>query len=366
MDREELLAIRQLFDGRRLEQARELRGLLKSELADVDVLKLSASAIGQFESGVSRPSTGTIAQLSMALGVPPEFFAAGRPQVDLSENNVHFRSLRSTSKRDRTQARAQVRLLAEIVGVLSRRVRLPAVDLPEFEPDSSPAAAAVRLRELWGLGDGPISDMVRLLERHGVVVVRLDAPSEDLDAFSCWIDAQKPYVVLTTNKGSADRSRFDAAHELYHLVAHQDASPGDQTLETQAHQFAAAFLMPEAAMRNELPSQVDWRRFAELKLRWGVSMAALLRRARDLGLIGDDHYRRGMMDMSRRDWRRHEPVDLGEPEQPELLRRAIELVAKGRKYTLDDLAAEVALPASALDPFKPTLNVSALPELSLS
>jgi Zn-dependent peptidase ImmA (M78 family)/DNA-binding XRE family transcriptional regulator len=363
MKREELLAVRSLFDGRRLEQARELQGILKSELAEQ--VHLSAAAIGQFESGVSRPNTGTIAQLSMALGVPPGFFSVGRPQVDLAEDNVHFRSLRSTSKRDRTQARAQVRLLAEIVGVLSRRVRLPAVDLPEYFQEASPEAVAREIRELWELGEGPVGDMVRLLERHGVIVLRLDATSDDLDAFSCWISADRPYVILTNNKRKADRSRFDAAHELFHLIAHHDASPGDKALEEAAHRFAASFLLPEPAMRKELPQRVDWRRLGELKLRWGVSMAALLFRARSLGLVSEDAYRRGMMDMSRRNWRQNEPVDLGEPEQPQVLRRAIELVAKARNYTIEDLAAEVALPASALAPFRLTLDSPELPELLL-
>jgi len=360
MKREELLAVRSLFDGHRLEEARELKGILKSELAEQ--VHLSAAAIGQFESGVSRPNTGTIAQLSLALGVPPEFFSVGRPQVDLAENNVHFRSLRSTSKRDRTQARAQVRLLAEIVGVLSRRVRLPAADLPEYPHDAPPDAVAAEIRALWGLGDGPVGDMVRLLERHGVIVLRLDATSEELDAFSCRISG-RPYVILTTNKGKSDRARFDAAHELFHLLAHDDASPGDKTLEDQAHRFAAAFLMPEPAMRNELPQRVDWRRFGQLKLRWGVSMAALLYRARTLDLVSEDAFRRGMMDMSRRNWRKNEPVDLGEPEQPQVLRRAIELIAEARNYTIDDLASEVALPASALEPFRLTLDHKGIPEV---
>jgi Zn-dependent peptidase ImmA (M78 family)/DNA-binding XRE family transcriptional regulator len=363
MKRDELQAVRDLFDGHRLEQARELQGLLKSELAEQ--MHLSAAAIGQFEAGLSRPNLGTIAQLSLALGVTPAFFAAGRPQVELAETNVHFRSLRSTTKKHRTQARAQVRLLAEIVGVLSRQVRLPAVDLPDLPTGSSPEEAAALVRDEWGLGDGPIADMVRLLERHGVIVMRLHAPSDDLDAFSCVIGGERPYVVLTTNKGSADRSRFDAAHELFHLIADQDASPGDRALETRANRFAAAFLMPEEPMKAELPRRVQWGRFAELKLRWGVSMASLLYRGHTLGLITEDAYRRGMIDMSRRNWRQHEPVDLGEPERSEVLRKAMELLGKARNYSLDDLASEVALPVSALDALRLTLDQTGLPEVTI-
>jgi Zn-dependent peptidase ImmA (M78 family)/transcriptional regulator with XRE-family HTH domain len=355
MSREQLLAVRRLFDEARLTQARELQGLLKSELADQ--VGVTAAAVGQFESGSIRPSTATIAQLSFVLGVSPEFFMAGRPTVDLPEERVHFRSLRSTSKRDRTQARAQVKLLAEVVGVISRRVTLPTIALPRYETGARPDAVAEDLRRQWQLGHDPIEDVVGLLERKGVIVVRFEACTDELDAFSCWI-RDRPYIVLTTNKEAADRSRFDTAHELFHLVAHHDESPGDRRLEEEAHKFAAAFLMPATVIREQLPTRVDWRRFAELKVTWGVSMAALLRRALDLGCLSETSYRRGMMDMSRRKWRMNEPVSLGDPEQPVLLSKAMSLLGSARNYTLEDLASELALPLATLAPFKQNLTIS--------
>jgi Zn-dependent peptidase ImmA (M78 family)/DNA-binding XRE family transcriptional regulator len=360
VSREELLGVRRLFDGRRLEHARELKGLLKSELAEA--LGLSPAAIGQFESGASRPNTGTIIQLASALEVMPEFFVAGRPQIDLAETSVHFRSLRSTAKRERTQARAQVRLLAELVEVLSHKVRLPAVNLPSYPLDTDPEAAANDIRRLWGLGDKPVSDVVRLLETHGIVVVRLEAASEDLDAFSCWVTSDRPFVILTSNKDAADRSRFDAAHELYHLLAHKAAVPGDRQLELDAHRFAAALLMPAAPIRSELPRRLAWTQIAELKLRWGVSMAALVHRAHELGMLTDMSYRRAMMDMTRRKWRKTEPISLGDPERPMLLTKAMEIAGYAG---LDQIASELAVSPSGLDPFRAALQRSSLPELAL-
>lgn len=104
-------------------------------------------------------------------------------------------------------------------------------------------------------------------------------------------------------------------------------------MERAAHRFAAEFLTPAKAIAPELPRRVDWRRFAELKVRWGVSIAMLLRRARDLGFISDASYRRAMMELSRRGWRTAEPVDLGTPEQPELLGRAMSLLEARRAFT---------------------------------
>lgn len=349
----QLETVRALFDGGRLAQARQLAGLLKSDLASAT--ELSAAAIGQFESGVSRPSIGTLAKLALALRVPPAFFAANRKRFTISEADTHFRSLRSTSKRDRTRARAQVELLAEMVQSLERRVRLPALDLPEIDPTSSPERAAQAVRDAWVLGDGPISNVVGLLERKGVIISRLPAATDELDAFSCWVGA-RPFIILVSNKDAADRARFDAAHELAHLLLHHDAHPGDAAVERVAHAFAAEFLAPTRSIRSALPKRVDWRRLAQLKLEWGVSMAMLLRRMRDLAVISDAAYRRGMMDLSRRGWRRLEPIDIGMPERPELLARALSLLEEHRDFTLDQLANDLALGRDNISPFVETLS----------
>lgn len=351
---------RMLFDGERLIQARQLAGLLKGDLAKQ--IQLTPAAIGQFESGLTKPSVGTLGRLALTLGVPVGYFAANRPRFDVKEEDTHFRSLRSTSKRERARARAQVALLAEIVAALERQVRLPVVDLPSIDPGSTPEEAAQLTREAWGLGDGPIANMVGLLERKGVIVSRLPTATDDLDAFS-WLGA-RPFIVLASNKEAADRARFDAAHELAHLLLHHDAHPGDPELERVAHRFAAEFLAPAATIRQELPSRIDWPVLAKLKLRWGVSIAMLVRRMRDLATISDATYRRAMMELSRRGWRKSEPIELGAPEQPELVGRAMHLLERLRSFTLSDLASDLAVPSEKLMPFALAWAADAREELA--
>jgi len=139
----ELETVRLLFDGQRLAQARQFSGLLKRDLAER--VHVTPAAIGQFENGMSKPSIATLGKLALALVVPVGFFAANRPRAEIREDQVHFRSLRSTSRRNRARARVQVELLAEILGLLERRVRLPAVDLPTLASDLSPARASSSL-----------------------------------------------------------------------------------------------------------------------------------------------------------------------------------------------------------------------------
>lgn len=310
-----------LFEPSRLAIVREARGLLKTELAEA--VEVTAAAIGQYENGTARPRAAVIGRLAIALSVPPQFFA-GSPAAKLPEQDVHFRRLRSATKRDRTKALARLSLMSDLIGHLEHWVELPVVDIPSLV-DQEPTRAASKLRAEWHVGQGPIASMTRLLEVHGVAVARLQLSAE-LDAFSCWIRG-RPYVVLVADKADAARSRFDAAHELGHLLLHPDAHPGDQLLEREAHAFAAEFLMPAQSIRSELPARVDWRALLQLKMRWGVSMAALLRRARDTDVISESAYKRGMVAMSRYQWRRNEPGELPHQEEPSLLRRAIDLVS---------------------------------------
>jgi Zn-dependent peptidase ImmA (M78 family)/DNA-binding XRE family transcriptional regulator len=357
---DDLETVRALFDGRRLTQARQLAGLAKSDLAD-DV-DLSGAAIGQFESGDARPSVATLSNLARVLDVPAAFFTANRTLYSVAGDEGHFRSVRSTSTRDRSRARAQLEILAEAVAALERRVHLPDVNLPDIDRETSPEDAARAIRLAWDLGAGPVPDVVALLESRGVIVTRLPAATEKMDAFSAWV-GDRPFVLLVANKQAADRARFDAAHELAHLLLHRGSPPGDPEVERIAHRFAAEFLTPATSIRSALPGRVDWRQLAELKLTWGVSMAMLLRRMRDLGTISEPAYRRGMMDLNRLGWRTSEPVGIGTPEEPEMLGRAVEVLARERNYTIDDLAGEMSLRRANIEPFVEAWSASARAQL---
>jgi Zn-dependent peptidase ImmA (M78 family)/transcriptional regulator with XRE-family HTH domain len=338
-----------LFDCERLTLARRLRGMRKNQLADA--VGTTPKAIGRYEAGVQRPDEMTLKRLAIALGVPVEFFQAGRSPVSM--DGAHFRSLRSTSQIERDQALAYGRIATDIVAALEDLVDFPEVDLPEYpvSPDEiagpGPVEAARLTRKALLERPGPVPHVVRLLETHGVIVLVLPQAAERVDAFSVGVHP-RPMVFFNPAKGDYWRNRFDAAHELGHLVMHADAEPGEKVVEDQAHRFAAEFLMPEQDIASELPATADWERLARLKANWGVSMAALLYRARTLGIMKEPAYRTAMSTMGSRGWRRHEPGP-GKPlEQPTMLTRAIEIV--GQAGTGRDRVAERArVPRADLD-----------------
>lgn len=330
-----------LFDCERLTLARRLRGLRKNQLADA--VGTTPKAIGRYEAGVQVPEEPVLKRLAIALGVPVEFFQGGRSAVSM--DGAHFRSLRSTSQIERDQALAYGRIATDVVAALEDLVGFPEVDLPEYpvSPDEiagpGPVEAARLARKALLDRPGPVPHVVRLLEKHGVIVLVLPQAAERVDAFSVGVHP-RPMVFFNPAKGDYWRNRFDAAHELGHLVMHADAEPGEKVVEDQAHRFAAEFLMPEQDIAGDLPGTADWDRLARLKATWGVSMAALLYRARTLGIMQETAYRNAMSAMSSRGWRRHEPGP-GKPlEQPTMLTRAIEIV--GQAGTDRDRVAERA------------------------
>jgi Zn-dependent peptidase ImmA (M78 family)/transcriptional regulator with XRE-family HTH domain len=339
------------FDRNRLRLARELKGWTKQRLADaVDV---TSAAISQYESGANKPGRTVLATMALALGMPQGFFNAGRPTAQANSDTAHFRSLRSTSLRDRRKALTYASLAWEITSELEKRVKLPELGLPSAVVSDDAArndieSLAVSCRQAFDIRGGPVPNVVRLLEAHGVVVVRLPVACREVDAFSCTLDG-RPIVLLSDDKDDKARSRHDAAHELGHLVMHDDVDPGSQRVERQADNFAAAFLMPAEEIGPQLPSRLDWSRLIELKMEWGVSLASLLYRSKSLGIISDSTYRRGFTSLNNRrwpdgtTWRVREPGDLGSPEQPLLLRKSIELLA-AEGVGIESLANQLELP----------------------
>jgi Zn-dependent peptidase ImmA (M78 family)/transcriptional regulator with XRE-family HTH domain len=323
-----------LFDGSRLTLARHLAGLRKSDLAAR--VEKSPTAVAAWESGAKNPTAATVAQLALSLSVDPGFFAVRPDDVAASSATPHFRSLRSTSQLARDQAFAYGQLAVDIVGSLERHVEFPDLELPSFPVATDcrdldgPEQAARFVRERWEVGDGPAGHLVRLLETHGILVVFSPTQAASVDAYS-FTSRLRPVVVLNPIKRDYYRQRFDVAHELGHLVMHGDAEPGGRTVEVQAHCFASELLMPADEIRDHLPSAMGanaWRTFAKLKEQWGVSMQALLFRARQLGRLSDVSYRNAMTTISARGWRREEPGLVGTIEQPSLLPRALELLVQ--------------------------------------
>jgi Zn-dependent peptidase ImmA (M78 family)/transcriptional regulator with XRE-family HTH domain len=313
----------------RLCLARDLTASSQAEVAER--AGLTPAALSQFESGKARPTDATVARLGEALGVPTGFFELSL----LDTHDGFFRSLRRTGVADRRRARAFAHIAHDLATCGDAIAQLPPPDVPRLLLEDFTAAYSVEpegiageIRTAWRVHAGPIPDVVALLESHGIIVIRLPLSSTDVDAFSLpFIDRQ--IIVLGAEKNDRARSRFDAAHELGHLVMHGEQIWGTPEVERQAHRFAAAFLMPGNDIYDQLPERVDWPQLFALKRQWQVSLAALLMRARTLRRMNESDYLAAVKAASARGWRRVEPVPLGNPEHPQLLERLLDAPGGG-------------------------------------
>ena len=344
------------FDGNRLRMAREARGWTRRKLAEVALV--TPAAVSQYENGAYQPSRPVMATIAMSLGMPREFFVPGRPTIASRSSVSHFRSLRSTPVRDRRRAFTHAVFAWELTNLLENYLTIPPVafpsaDLPEEASKDDIENLANECRCLLSLGSDPIANMTRLLESLGAVVVRLPVDLEKVDAFSCVLKS-RPVVVLNSDKNDKARARHSAAHEFGHLLAHDDADPGSQIIEQQAHSFASAFLLPADQVAGHLSTPLNWNRLIDLKTQWGVSIQSLIVRAKTLGTISEHAYRQAFirLNMTRNKdgttWKQKEPGNLGPAEQPILLLKCVELVEK-LGISRDDLANTLRVPRDLVD-----------------
>jgi Zn-dependent peptidase ImmA (M78 family)/transcriptional regulator with XRE-family HTH domain len=331
----------------RLREAREARGLTTQALADK--LGVSRQAVAQFEVGQSEPSPATMAKIFGILNQPPAFFTTPPPRSRVAAGTIFWRSLQRMRRHERDRIAARLMWLQDVLGYLEEFVELPPVSLPapDYWPRDMDAieAAAGLVRKIWKLGIGPIPDVVGLLEANGIVVVREYAGTDDMDAVSCW-QRGRPVILLSADKQSAARSRFDAAHELGHIVLHSGVEVDSRNLaqlEAEANRFAGAFLLPaESFQREVMSTSID--HFVPLKRRWKVAIAAMIYRCKDLGLFNTNNVQYLWRQRATRNWGKREPLDNELPiETPLFLRHAARMILDHKIQSRQDFQDKLSL-----------------------
>ncbi|WP_328399468.1 ImmA/IrrE family metallo-endopeptidase [Streptomyces sp. NBC_00390] len=235
---------------------------------------------------------------------------------------MSWRARSKTSARTLEAARSAGTLGALLYDWIDERFRLPAADIPSLsKPDPETAAGMVRTR--CDLRIAPAPNMVHLLEAHGVRVFSLAPDYAEVDALAVWRNGT-PFVFLNTLK-SVERGRFDAAHELGHLVMHgSDKECSGPEAERQANDFASAFLMPASSVLGHMPSGAHVDQIIQAKSIWKVSAMALTYRMHDLGLLTDWQYRSACTELSKRGYRKDEPHGMKKRETSQVLTKVFQ------------------------------------------
>jgi Zn-dependent peptidase ImmA (M78 family) len=313
---------------------RESRGLSQKALADA--VGISHSGLSMIEMGLRPVSDDVLDRLTKKLNYPRHFFWQEGPITGVGVAEVFHRKRQNVSKLVLTQIYALMEIRLRHVSALLRAVDIdcavPQLNIEDFKGDAQEVARAVRAH--LAIPRGPIQDLTEITEAAGVVVVPFDFGTRLIDAVSRWIPTLPPVFFVNSNSPK-DRYRYSMAHELGHMVMH---TLPNADMEEQADRFAAEFLMPERQIGGDL-YDLNLAQLSVLKRYWRVSMAALLKRAQDLGTITPNQARYLWMQMSKAGYRTREPVELDVTgEEPQLLHALVTMHRKELGYSVADLA----------------------------
>ena len=309
--------------------ARNYRGLTQSDLSAQT--EISQSLLSKFDHGVKTPTREQLDRISVALEFPVPFFI--QTGDDLPSGLIFHRKRVSLKEKERSRIESEVKLRLKCLKTLLLQLdidsNIPYMDLNEHSND--PREVARALRYYWKIADGPIKNVIALLENNGIIVLRFDFGNDTLDGF--FIFDERPCIAINS-RFPMDRQRFTLCHELGHIIMHKIP---DDNIEKEADTFASEFLMPERDINKDfIHRRIDLKLLISLKPIWKVSIAALIKRAQTLDHITPSNVRRLYSQMSALQIRKTEPVTLP-LEVPSLIGEIIETYYKELNYSREEI-----------------------------
>lgn len=296
--------------GQRLRSARKMAGMSMESLAQATGALISKQAIGKYEKGQIKPSSEVLLALTKALDVKVDYFFRSS-QLEIT--NLAFR------KKSKLSRKEEERIKFQAVDFLQKYIELEDIlNLPHtvenpittrvIESQSDIERAAAEIRQQWNLGDAPIQQLTELLEDKGFKLLEVKADS-DFVGLSGYAEGMRIPVIAVFKEGDCVRKRFTLAHELAHLLLDFSRCEHDHH-EKLCHAFAGALLLPEKVIREEFGGHrqniTEWE-LKKLKGIYGISMQAIMARARTLGLLSEQRYKTFCINVRQLGWHRAEP-----------------------------------------------------------
>jgi Zn-dependent peptidase ImmA (M78 family)/DNA-binding XRE family transcriptional regulator len=279
--------------SKRLKSARVLASLSQDQLVEKMENVVSKNAISKYEKGEMMADSTVLLALSKALNVKPDYFF--RP-FTVEIEKVEFRKKQKLSVKavnaikqtvtDFVERYIEVEQFLNITSAFSNPVNdLPIATIRDIDK------AALKVRSEWNLGLNALPNVIDLLEDNEIKVIEVDAPDE-FDGFSGWADGKIPIIVINKNY-KVERKRLTALHELGHLILKLDKNISEKEKERCCFQFAGAMLMPEPTFKSEIGAIRSHFSIPELiavKETYGISIQAIMARAKDLGVISESQF----------------------------------------------------------------------------
>lgn len=278
------------FNGQQLKDARMYRKYTIKDLASE--VSLSTQVITMYEKSNTTPSPENMAKIANILQFPIPFFFIEPTELNFPPT-TYYRKRILAKKADVAAQTFETNLLKRIFSFTSTHITYPKLNIINGAKQT-PEAAAKKLREKWGLGLEPISDIQDIIENNGIILTATDMVDK-IDAYSTSVAVNR--MIVTSKQNLVARTNFNIAHELGHIILHDwdmDLStlPNDdfKALEKQADRFASEFLFPTDAFKSELVYSNSLKFYYILKKKWGISVQAMLYKAMKLNFINEWQY----------------------------------------------------------------------------
>ncbi|MBV4554113.1 XRE family transcriptional regulator [Pseudomonas sp. SWRI102] len=297
----------------RIRRARVLRGMSLEALA-LQLGDITKQALSKYEKGLATPGSARLLKIAKILQISPEYFFRA-DLVPLAP--LEFRKLAKMPKYRQIQIEEQMREHLERYIALEDCFDPATVQTPATPPQmltvsciDEAEGAAEQLRNFWGIGSDPISNLTEQMEEHSIKVAMLNGPDDFDGACAATIDGRHVLIALNAER-PGERIRFTAAHELGHWVMQLPEDMSERDKENCCHRFAGAFLYPAKGVINDFGShprsRVHPRELLIAKRDYGISMQAALRRLKDLHLLSEGGYKSLTIQFSANGWRKNEP-----------------------------------------------------------
>lgn len=354
----------------RITEAREARALSMEDLAES--IGVTRQSVSKYERGIIGPSLETLQSISFTLDFPVEFFYKNVISTNAKSSSLFFRSNSGIAKKIKTACKYQVKWTDEVRKQLEKYVDFVDRDLPTIDVNYEDLAVedieelALSVRNKWGLGDAPISDLIGILENKGIIVAQFTINKfcsfKGIDAFSAWKDGI-PYILYHSVQKSAVRTRFSILHELGHLIMHSSVSQEDSVkkeivdlADMQADRFAAAFLLPATSFPKDVRG-TSLTSLEIIKRKWGAAMSTIIKRCETLELLSDSQINYLKRQMTTKKYWHKEPLDdVLSITAPEMLCDAVHLLVDNQILTKESF-----LNVSGLSP-EDLISICGLPD----
>ena len=279
--------------SKRLKSARTMAALSQDDLVEKMGNIVSKNAISKYEKGHMMADSNILLALSKALNVKPDYFF--RP-FTVEIEKVEFRKKQRLTVKDVNTVKQtvidcleryiEVEQFLNIASSFVNPVKGMAISTVQ---DINKAALQVRSK--WKLGLNALPNVIDLLEDKEIKVIEVEA-SDDFDGFSGWADGKIPIIVINKNY-NVERKRLTALHELGHLILNLVEIISDKEKERLCFQFAGAMLIPEPTFRQEIGdirSHFSLPELVAVKETYGISIQAIMARAKDLDIINESQF----------------------------------------------------------------------------